>query len=129
VSGPRFEHEKFHIRVRSRSCNTEPRRSFLISERLASCLLGYETVQSIKSQFTFRRNMSPPSLSSKNKWLLACNGKIEKQTSLILVVIFWNEYNNSSFATMFRRALLNTCITTCFGLNPSHHQVLSYTEY
>jgi hypothetical protein len=40
-----------------------------------------------------------------------------------------NEYNNPSFATMFQRALLNTCITTCFGLNPSHHQVLSYTEY
>jgi hypothetical protein len=37
----------------------------------------------------------------------------------------WNEYNNPSFATMFQRALLNTCITTCFGLNPSHHQVLS----
>jgi hypothetical protein len=30
---------------------------------------------------------------------------------------------------MFQHALLNTCITTCFGLNPSHHQVLSYTEY
>jgi hypothetical protein len=28
-----------------------------------------------------------------------------------------NEYNNPSFATMFQRALLNTCITTCFGLN------------
>jgi hypothetical protein len=40
-----------------------------------------------------------------------------------------NEYNNPSFATMFQRALLNTCITTSFGLNPSHHQVLSYTEY
>jgi hypothetical protein len=40
-----------------------------------------------------------------------------------------NEYNNPSFATMFQRALVNTCITTCFGLNPSHHQVLSYTEY
>jgi hypothetical protein len=40
-----------------------------------------------------------------------------------------NEYNNPLFATMFQRALLNTCITTCFGLNPSHHQVLSYTEY
>jgi hypothetical protein len=40
-----------------------------------------------------------------------------------------NEYNNPSFATMFQRALLNTCITTCFGLNPSHHQVISYTEY
>jgi hypothetical protein len=25
---------------------------------------------------------------------------------------------------MFQRALLNMCITTCFGLNPSHHQVL-----
>jgi hypothetical protein len=24
---------------------------------------------------------------------------------------------------------LNTCITTCFGLNPSHHEVLSYTQY
>jgi hypothetical protein len=35
-----------------------------------------------------------------------------------------NEYNNPSFATMFERALLNTYITTCFGLNPSHHQVL-----
>jgi hypothetical protein len=40
-----------------------------------------------------------------------------------------NEYNNPSFATMFQHALLNTCITTCFGLNPSHHQVLSYTDY
>jgi hypothetical protein len=40
-----------------------------------------------------------------------------------------NEYNSPSFVTMFQRALLNTCITTCFGLNPSHHQVLSYTEY
>jgi hypothetical protein len=40
-----------------------------------------------------------------------------------------NDYNNPLFATMFQRALLNTCITTCFGLNPSHHQVLSYTEY
>jgi hypothetical protein len=28
-----------------------------------------------------------------------------------------NEYNNPSFATMFQCALLNTCITTCFGLN------------
>jgi hypothetical protein len=26
-----------------------------------------------------------------------------------------NEYNNPSFATMFQRPLLNTCITTCFG--------------
>jgi hypothetical protein len=25
-----------------------------------------------------------------------------------------NEYNNPSFATMFQRALLNTCITACF---------------
>jgi hypothetical protein len=40
-----------------------------------------------------------------------------------------NEYNNPSFATVFQRALLNTCITTCVGLNPSHHQVLLYTEY
>jgi hypothetical protein len=40
-----------------------------------------------------------------------------------------NKYNNPSFATMFKRDLLNTYITTCFGLNPSHHQVLSYTEY
>jgi hypothetical protein len=30
---------------------------------------------------------------------------------------------------MFERALLNMRITTCFGLNPSHHQVLSYTEH
>jgi hypothetical protein len=37
-----------------------------------------------------------------------------------------NEYNNPSFATMFQRALLNTCIATCFDLNPNHHQVLSY---
>jgi hypothetical protein len=28
-----------------------------------------------------------------------------------------NEYNNPSFATMFERALLNTYITTCFGLS------------
>jgi hypothetical protein len=35
-----------------------------------------------------------------------------------------NEYNNPSFATMFERALLKTYITTRFGLNPSHHQVL-----
>jgi hypothetical protein len=27
----------------------------------------------------------------------------------------YNEYNNPSFATVFQRALLNTCITTCFG--------------
>jgi hypothetical protein len=27
-----------------------------------------------------------------------------------------NEYNNPSFATMFQRAVLNTCITICFGL-------------
>jgi hypothetical protein len=40
-----------------------------------------------------------------------------------------NKYNNPSFATMSQRAILNTCITTYFGLNPSHHQVLSYTEY
>jgi hypothetical protein len=26
-----------------------------------------------------------------------------------------NEYNNPSFATVFQRALLNTCITRCFG--------------
>jgi hypothetical protein len=35
-----------------------------------------------------------------------------------------NEYNNPSFATMFQRALLNTCITTCFGLNPSHLRIV-----
>jgi hypothetical protein len=35
-----------------------------------------------------------------------------------------NEYNNPSFATMFQRALLNTCITSCFGLNPSHQLLL-----
>jgi hypothetical protein len=40
-----------------------------------------------------------------------------------------NKYNNPSFATMSQHALLNTYNTTCFGLNPSHHQVLSYTEY
>jgi hypothetical protein len=40
-----------------------------------------------------------------------------------------NKYNKPSFATMFQRALLNTYITTRFGLNPSHHQVLSYKEY
>jgi hypothetical protein len=44
------------------------------------------------------------------------------------ITITMNEYNSPSFATMFQRALLNMCITTCFGLNPSHHQVLSYTE-
>jgi hypothetical protein len=27
-----------------------------------------------------------------------------------------NEYNSPSFATVFQHALLNTCITTCFGL-------------
>jgi hypothetical protein len=47
--------------------------------------------------------------------------------SLRLTWLRWNEYNNPSFATMFQRALLNTCITTCFGLNPSHHQVLWYS--
>jgi phosphoribosylformylglycinamidine (FGAM) synthase-like amidotransferase family enzyme len=40
------------------------------------------------------------------------------------VYVTINEYNNPSFATMFQRALLNTCITTCSDLNPSHHQVL-----
>jgi hypothetical protein len=40
-----------------------------------------------------------------------------------------NEYNNPSFATMFERALFNTYITTCYGLNPSHHQVLQNTEH
>jgi hypothetical protein len=32
------------------------------------------------------------------------------------MVYAMNEYNNPSFATMFQRALLNTCITT-FVLN------------
>jgi hypothetical protein len=42
-----------------------------------------------------------------------------------------NEYNNPSFATMFQRALLNTCITTCFGLNPcliKHAETLLRTK-
>jgi hypothetical protein len=39
-----------------------------------------------------------------------------------------NEYNNPSFATMFQRALLNTCITTCFGLNPHVSQSQSESE-
>jgi hypothetical protein len=50
-------------------------------------------------------------------------------STLYNILSIMNECNNPSFTTMFQRALLNTCITTCFGLNPSHHQVLSYTEY
>jgi hypothetical protein len=38
--------------------------------------------------------------------------------------LIMNEYNNPLFTTIFLRALLNTCITTCFGLNPSYQQVL-----
>jgi hypothetical protein len=48
---------------------------------------------------------------------------------LFKYIYLMNKYNNPSIATMFPRALLNTYITTCLGLNPSHHQVLSYTEY
>jgi hypothetical protein len=40
-----------------------------------------------------------------------------------------NKYKNPSFATMSQGVLLITYITTCFGLYPSHRQVLSYTEY
>jgi hypothetical protein len=31
------------------------------------CLLGYNAVQSVESQQTFRRNVSPPSSGSKDK--------------------------------------------------------------
>jgi hypothetical protein len=34
----------------------------------------------------------------------------------------WNAYNSPSFATMFQRALLNTCITTCLTSYPLYYR-------
>jgi hypothetical protein len=42
-------------------------------------------------------------------------GKLERDGWLAMSMVM-SEYNNPSFATMFERALLNTYITTCFGL-------------
>jgi hypothetical protein len=39
-----------------------------------------------------------------------------------------NEYNNPWFATMIERVLLNTYITTCFGLNPGHQQIYVFNK-
>jgi hypothetical protein len=55
--------------------------------------------------------------------LLQCKGNTSEFANKELL----NKYNNPSFATMFQRALLNTNITTCFGLNPSHHQVRTFS--
>jgi hypothetical protein len=38
----------------------------VIAVPVKSCLLGHNNMQSVESQLKFRKNMSPPSLDSKN---------------------------------------------------------------
>jgi hypothetical protein len=73
--------------------------------------------QSVEILLTMKSNIPPAQPVIRHCTVLTPHSYSEK---------LMNEYNNPSFATMFQRALLNTCITTCFGLK--HAETLLRTK-
>jgi hypothetical protein len=61
-----------------------------------------------------------PSCDSQHSSHSPPDSSVVKQLRSKLWDRWMNEYNNPSFVTMFQRALLNTCISTCFGSYCTH---------